>query len=263
MHQKVGLFVIDKSTNQTIILKRSTPYNDSVIESHCGFVEEYCIPRGSLKHDNESELECGIREFIEECQLFFSEFYILPETFNLEWRDPPDKLWRYKIFFLFVSMRHSFSVLPFNVRLISNTICSMVREIDFTKSITHSSCSECKLKYNIQCTKPAITYVKIPNSVVNLASHNPMHINKIPDYIQQQMLINTNLTHLIDNHKFLKPFRKDIKKLQGIHRENIYKIIMTINNYIVLMNKRLRLYSTSNYADFFIFIERLILSYNI
>lgn len=263
MHQKVGLFVIDRATNQTIILKRSTPYNDSVNTYQDGFVEEYCIPRGSLKHENESELECGIREFIEECQLFFSEFYILPETFELEWRDPPNKLWKYKIFFLLVSIKHSFSVLPFNVRLISDSICNIIRDIDFSTSIIPAECKECILKYNKQCMKPTMTHVQIPKSIIHDAMSNPMNINKIPEDLQRQILINTNLTSLIDNNKILKPFRKDIKKIQGIHRENIYKIIMTINNYIILMNKRLKFYFSSNYVDFFIFIEKILLTYSL
>lgn len=261
-HQKIGLFVIDKDTKQTIILKRSTPYNDSVKTLDGGFVEEYCIPRGNLKHDNETDLECGVREFIEECQLFFSEFYIIPETFDLEWRDPPNKLWKYKIFFLFVSMKHSFSVLPLNVRYISSTICSMIRDIDFTKSIEQSECKECLRKYNIQCMKSAITHVKIPINIIHIAATNT--INKIPENIQRHILTNKkNLSAFIDKNKILKPFRKDIKKIQGIQRENIYKMIMHINDYMQLMNKRLKYYTTSNYRDFFVFIQKISVTYDI
>lgn len=264
MHRKIGLFVIDKTTKQTIILKRSTPYNDSTyVVQQDGFVEEYCIPRGGLKHEHESELECGIREFIEECQIFFSEFYILPETFNLQWRDPPNKLWKYKILFLLVSMKDSFTVLPFNVRLISDKICTMIREIDFSNSIVTSNCNECITKFNVTCVKSAITHVKIPHSVIYEATNNQLNMNKIPQKLQHKILVNRNLSSLIENHKILKPFRKDIKKIQGIQRENIYKMIMPVNHYILLMNNRLKLYANSNYMDFFIFLRKLILTYNI
>lgn len=263
MNQKIGLFVIDKCTNQTIILKRSTPYNDSICTPQDGFVEEYCIPRGGLKHENETDLECGIREFIEECQIFFSEFYILPETFNLQWRDPPNKLWKYKILFLFVSMKNSFPIQPFNVRIISDKICSMIRNINYNSFYKISDCEECFLKYKIPCIKTIMAHVEIPQHLIDMATNNYMKINNVPENLQRQILNSKNVSSLIENHKFLKPFRKDIKKIQGIRRENIYKIVMVLQNYYTLMNTRLKLYSESNYLDFFKFIDNILVTYKI
>lgn len=248
--RRVGLFVIDKTTNQTIILKRSVPYIDSlncdILEN--GFVEEYCVPRGSIKHNNEVDIQCGIREFIEECQLFFSEFFILPESFELTWQDPPQKVWSYKILFLSVSMEHIFPILPFNVKIVSDKIRNMLTEIKFPVSYLSPSSS---LKNH------AKIFIKIPDFIIHIAMHNPLNDKNVPMQIQKQILIK-NWSALAEHYKLLKPFRKDIKKLHGIQRENIDKIIIDIPSYIYLMIERLQFYFKSNYLDFFNFINYLI-----
>lgn len=263
MHCKVGLCVIDSATNQIIVLKRSTPYNDSLKTNSGGFVEEYCIPRGGLKHENETYLECGIREFVEECQIFFSEFYILPETFDLRWSDPPHKIWQYKILFLLVSMKNHFPVLPLNVRAVTEKICEVVNNIELNEFYNECCCKKCKADVEVRYIQPKVVKVTIPDSVVALAKTNSLEANNIPVSVQNQILMSKNLSSLMESNKSLRIFRKDIKKFHNIKRENIYMMIMHVRNYYILMNKRLKLYSSSNYADFFIFIERLLFIYKI
>lgn len=99
-----GLFVMDTSRKNVVVLKRLRPYTPEISKAF-GFVEEYSIPRGGHLTQREPSISCAVREFIEECGFFFREFLLLHDTFELQWNDPPTATWRYTIHFMIANFK--------------------------------------------------------------------------------------------------------------------------------------------------------------
>lgn len=104
---RCGLCVVDTKRKKIVVLRRRCPYSPTprkkTLVSSEPFVEQFCIPRG-CQNSHEAAFICGVREFIEECGFFFKSFYKLPQTFDLEWEDPKDQVWRYTISFILADM---------------------------------------------------------------------------------------------------------------------------------------------------------------
>lgn len=62
------------------------------------FIEEIQVPRGRCEKD-ETLLNCAIREFMEECGIYFKSIHFLTEAYRLQWEDIGYGQWEYKIFF--------------------------------------------------------------------------------------------------------------------------------------------------------------------
>lgn len=101
---RIKPYIIDNDNNDN-----SNNNFDEKTNKFRNYVEKYCVPRG-VKTSNESFLECAVREFMEETNIFFNEVIILKDHFLLEWYDPPNVLWQYKIFVGFVDDLTRFSV---------------------------------------------------------------------------------------------------------------------------------------------------------
>lgn len=128
---RCGLCVIDVKRKKIVVLRRKCPYNTRPTArgpfKRYPFLEQFCIPRG-CQNAYEAAFSCGIREFIEECGFFFKSFYKLSQTFDLEWEDPKDVIWSYKISFIFVNLDTIF--VPFETK-ISELVSYVTNECQF------------------------------------------------------------------------------------------------------------------------------------
>lgn len=271
MRSRAGLFVIDLWEKKTIILKRTLPYKDSECFAADGFVEEYCIPRGEVKHNHETDIECGIREFIEECGVFFSKFVIIPEFFNLEWCDPPQKNWRYVIRVLLVSMEDIFEIAPLNIVGVSRAICDMVRDVYRQKRCRDQGAVQIRLLpqifREIPLVTPASVFVELPAELVAKSLVTVYNCDRLRRMIKNKLWESTSELVLLKNRdrgsrSAAQPKSDDIKKLRAIQFEYVSNRSMRLKEYETLVRRRLKFYHSSNYNKFFNFLKNILVRYS-
>lgn len=238
---RCGLCVIDPKRKKIIVLKRKCPYikntqtPNTTTTTAAGttittisqvtpqkskrkppFVEQFCIPRG-CQNTYESSFSCGIREFIEECGFFFNSFYKLSQTFDLEWEDPKDVTWRYKISFLCVDVESIF--IPLQEKILDL--------VDFVSK---------------QCQDATENYITFDST-----QFQPPPDDDVPQPFSIKEKVRQNL-----NQSIIPIYSKNFKRLQK--REFIQPSIMDIEKYFELMQTQKKLYIKNNYSSFLQFI---------
>ncbi|AMB48654.1 ADP-pyrophosphatase-like protein [Glossina pallidipes salivary gland hypertrophy virus] len=229
-----GVFIFEKTTSSVFILKRTLPYKNSIISDNNTFIEQYSLPRGKYLSKNEPTLICGIREFMEECGVFFKKFEIFPKTFKLWWHDPINIHWEYEISIIIVYINDIFT---FN-----ESYCSSLLNIIRTELNNYYPL----LKYNDDFK--VINYYKSKKCI-------SLDLNKI---IKNGYLKNVKF----QNHdNIFKIINKNNKSTSSTHArvfENIEAYLVKIKIYFILIRKQLKLYHSSNYIEFLNFISKKI-----
>lgn len=222
--------VIDPKRKKIVVLRRKCPYTKNAPpqqslsdrpenKKRLAFVEQFCIPRG-CQNTYESAFNCGIREFIEECGFFFKSFYKLPHTFDLEWEDPKDVIWRYKISFICVDVESIF--IPSQEKV--------SQLVDFVSKQCHNS------------KKTYTTFDPTPFVGEECESQPRIFTQfNIKDKVVQNL-----------NSAIVPIYSKNFKRLQK--REFIQPSIMDIGKYFELINIQKKLYIKNNYSRFLQFI---------
>lgn len=101
-----GLCVIDRDTNEIVVVMREEPYptRSIVRNKKMIFVEQFSLPRGKCIERSETLKQCALREFVEETRIFFKKYQFAKTHFDLYWYDPINIKWEYRIYFAFASL---------------------------------------------------------------------------------------------------------------------------------------------------------------